>query len=154
MSFKELFARLAALAARRDRERDLREELAFHRDMLDERARRTGLAPAAARREARLALGGEQQIIEAWHDQRGLPLLDMLGQDLRYGFRLLRRSPGFAATAIATLALGIGACTAIFSIVDAVLFRPLPFADSDRLVTVGDRNPNGSAANAGFQTMT
>ncbi|HEX4565239.1 MAG TPA: ABC transporter permease, partial [Vicinamibacterales bacterium] len=153
MTFKELLARLAALGAPRNRERDLREELAFHHDMLDERARRTGLDPAAARREARLALGGEQQIVEAWRDQRGLPFLDTLGQDLRYGLRMLRRSPGFTATAIATLALGIGASTAIFSIVDAVLFRPLPFADSDRVVTVGDRNPDGSSANAGFQTM-
>ena len=153
MTFKELLARLAAFAAPRNRERDLREELAFHRHMLDERARRTGLDPAAARRAAQLALGGEQQIVEAWRDQRGLPFLDTLGQDLRYGLRMLRRSPGFAATAIATLALGIGASTAIFSIVDAVLFRPLPFADSDRLVTVGDRNPDGSSSNAGFQTM-
>lgn len=74
-------------------------------------------------------------------------------QDIRYGLRLMRRSPAFAATVIATLALGIGACTAIFTVVDAVLFRPLPFAAPDRLVTVGDRNPDGSSANAGFQTM-
>jgi putative ABC transport system permease protein len=66
----------------------------------------------------------------------------------------MRRSPGFSATIIATLALGIGACTAIFTVVDTVLLRPLPFADAARLVTVGDRNPDGSSATVGFETMT
>jgi putative ABC transport system permease protein len=79
--------------------------------------------------------------------------MDTLRQDVRYGFRLMRRSPGFSATVIATLALGIGACTAIFTVVDTVLLRPLPFGAADRLVTVGDRNPDGSSANAGFDTM-
>ena len=154
MNVRELLERLATSVGCRRRERDLREELAFHRDMLEQRARRGGLDEAAARRVARLALGGEPQIVEAWRDQRGLPFLDALRQDVRYGVRVLRRSPGFAATAVATLALGIGACTAIFSVVDAVLLRPLPFANSDRLVTVGDRNPDGSSANADFLTLT
>src|ERR1051326_7121725 len=154
MTARELCARLAALAGFGRRERDLRDELAFHREMLEAQAQRTGLDAAPARRAARVALGGEAQIAEAWRDQRGLPFVDMLVQDLRYGVRMLRRARGFAATAIATLALGIGACTAIFTVVDTVLLRPLPFPFADRVVTVGDRNPDGSSATASFQTMT
>jgi putative ABC transport system permease protein len=154
MTARELAARLKGALGFGRRDRDLQEEIAFHRAQLESRHRAQGLDPAEARRQAALALGGGAQIAETWRDQRGLPFLDTLQQDVRYGVRMLRRSPGFAATAIATLALGIGACTAIFTVVDAVLLRPLPFADPDRLVTVGDRNPDGSSANAGFQTMT
>ncbi len=154
MTLREFAARVRGALGFGPPDADLARELDFHRVMLEARHRERGLDPAAARRAARIELGGDTQIAETWRDQGRLPFLDTLGQDVRYALRLLRRSPGFAATAIATLALGIGACTAIFTVIDTVLLRPLPFTDSARLVTVGDRNPDGSSATAGFQTMT
>ncbi|HEY7058370.1 MAG TPA: ABC transporter permease [Vicinamibacterales bacterium] len=153
MSWRELLSRVRGACGLGRSDRELQQELDFHVRKLEEGHLARGLPPAEARRAARLELGGDTQIAETWRRQRGLPFIETLVQDLRYGARTLRRSPGFAAAALITLALGIGANSAIFTIVDAVLLRPLPYADPDRLVTVGDRNPDGSSANVGFATV-
>jgi predicted permease len=149
-AFKEWVTRL--LGTFRRPAIDLDDELAFHRDMLVEKLRAEGRSVEESRRLAAIQLGGATQIQEAYRDQRHLPFVETLMQDVRYGIRVLRRSPGFTAAAVLTLALGIGANTAIFTIVDAVLLRPLPFSEPDRLVTVGDREADGTSSNVGYLT--
>jgi putative ABC transport system permease protein len=151
MVLKEWLAR--CLGTLRRRGNDLDQELEFHRAMLAEKLAAEGHSPEESRRMAAIQLGGATQIREAYAEQRRLPFVETFMQDLRYGIRVLRRSPGFAAAAVLTLALGIGANTAIFTIVDAVLLRPLPFSDPDRLVTVGDRNADGNSSNVGYLTL-
>jgi putative ABC transport system permease protein len=131
----------------------LAEELEFHRQMLEEQHRRRGLSEGDAARAARLELGGVAQIHEAWRDQHGIPAIEMLIHDLRYGSRMLARSPGFTLAAVLTLTLGIGANAAIFTIVDGALLRPLPYASPNRLVTVGDQANDGSSSNVGYTTV-
>jgi putative ABC transport system permease protein len=150
-ALKEWFTRL--LGTFRRPATDLDDELAFHREMLVEKLRAEGRSLEESRRLAAIQLGGATQIQEAYRDQRNLPFLETLMQDVRYGVRVLRRSPGFTTAAVLTLALGIGANTAIFTIVDAVLLRPLPFSEPDRLVTVGDREPDGTSSNVGYVTL-
>ena len=118
--------------ARVDRDLDAEVRAAF--DLLVDEKLAEGLDPAEARRQARLELGGVDQVEEAVRDARAGAWIESLAQDLRYAVRTLARSPGFSAVAIVTLALGIGANTAIFTVLDATLIAPLPYRDPSRLV--------------------
>jgi len=116
---------------------DFDAELESHVAMHTDDGIRAGLSPEEARRQALIRLGGVEQTRQAWRERRTLPGLESMLQDVRYALRGFRRNPAFTITVIATLALGIGATTAVFSVVDRILFRSLPYAHDDRLVSVG-----------------
>jgi predicted permease len=119
-------------ARRRARERDFDEEMRAHLDLLTEQHVRSGLSLEDARRVARVAFGNETVVREARREGRTLPAIESFWTDIRFALRLCRRSPGFTAVAILTLALGIGTNTTLFTALDAVAYRPLPVADSSR----------------------
>jgi len=133
--------RLSAAFRKERADRELVEELASHVQMHVEENIRAGMTPEAARRDALMRLGGVEQTKESYRDQHGLPWLDALLQDLRFAFRMLATRPGFSLVAILTLALGTGATTAVFSVVDRVLFRSLPYPHDEQLVSFGVKAP-------------
>ena len=130
------FLRIGGLFRKPQRDADFAAELQSHLDLHTEDNVRNGMTPEAARRDALLKLGGVEQTKESYRDQRGLPLLEVWIQDFRYGARKLRKSPGFTSIAILTMALGIGANTTIFSMVNALLLHPYRFRNLDSLVLV------------------
>src|SRR5262245_27126917 len=132
--------RLAATLGLDRRSRDMEAELDSHLQMHIDDNIRAGMSPADARRHALIRLGGLEQVKELYRDRRGVPGLQHLAQDLRSSVRVLRKSPTFAAAAIITLGLGIGVNAAIFSVVNAVLLRPLPFPGADRLMLLWATN--------------
>jgi putative ABC transport system permease protein len=135
---RRFLIRLSHFATGRSADQRLREEIAEHIALQTEENLRVGMTPAEARRRATLKLGAVQAIREHHHAEQSLPLIENLLNDLRYAVRMLLRSPGFSFIAIATMALGIGATTAIYSVIDATLLHPLPFPNPSELVRIED----------------
>ncbi|MGA7885653.1 MAG: ABC transporter permease [Acidobacteriaceae bacterium] len=133
---RTLMSRCAAMFRRRKLDREMDEELETHLAMAEEENLRRGMTPEAARLAALREFGGVTQVRETMRLREGLPFLENLRRDFAYALRQMRKSPGFAATVIGTLALGIGAAAAMFTVVDHVLLEPVPYRDAGRVVQI------------------
>jgi putative ABC transport system permease protein len=150
---REWFQRVAGVFQKEQRDVDLAEELDSHLQMHIEDNLRAGMTPEAARRYALIKLGGLEQTKETYRDQRGIPFLETLWGDVRFAFRMLGKSPGFTTAATLTLALGIGATTAIFSALNPILFEPLPYPHARQIIMIGGVSvSDGSRNRVAFHT--
>src|SRR5882724_158354 len=136
--FVSAIRRFTSLFRRRHWENDLSAEVRSHMEMAVDLNIRKGMSSEDARRQAYIGFGGIENIKEACREQRGLPMLETTLQDIRFGFRMLRRSPGFSFLAILCLTLAIGANAAVLSWIEGILIRPYPaVANQDRMVALG-----------------
>src|SRR6185503_2798125 len=153
--FNILRDRLRALKQRETVINDIDREMRSHVELQTEANIRAGLSPAEAREQALRSFGNLNKAVDAAYDVKGGGLFESLTQDIRYGVRMLAKHKAFTAVAVVTLALGIGANTAIFSVVNELLLRPLPYRDADRVVMLWEVTPEGrhqnSASRANFR---
>ncbi len=150
-ALRAFFSRLLAIFSKTRLDDDFSEELAAHVDLLASENERAGMTPEEARRVALVRVGGRELTREIHRETRGLPFLEVFLQDFRYALRTLRRDAGFFIAAVCIVGLGIGASTTIFSVVNALLLRPLPFQDPARLVWIA--NDDGGTGGLSAQTV-
>ena len=152
-AMRVLWSRVRGLFHRRGMETDLRDEIETHLSLLADEEIRRGASPHDAGLSARRNFGGVARVQETYRDQRGLPFLETVVQDARFALRGLRKNPAFAATAILTLALGIGANTAIFSLIDALMLRQLPVERPDELIRLKTIGEKGTDDNFSYSAL-
>ena len=151
---RRLRSLLRVIRSRRDFEQGMTEELRFHIEQYTDELVRSGVPPQEAARRARIEFGSLNSVQEECREARGLRPFDELVRQLRHAARLLRKTPGFTATALVTLAVCLGANLTIFAVVDAILLRPLPFPEAGRLVTVFNTYPKAGVDRDGSSTPT
>jgi len=145
-----IWGRVIDLFRRRRLDADLDAQLAYHLDALEAEFRAQGLAPDEARAAARRAMGGLAQVRDAYRDQTTTPMIDALWQDVRYGCRAMRHNLTFTAVVVLTLALGIGANTAVFSVLNGVLLKPLSYPQPEELVALRQIAPGAPGLTDGL----